>query len=119
MVKQIPTSDLPDEEGPILKPLSWGATRKMAHAQMKYQAASENKDLPLEERLEQMDKFMDEIQATIGSCVVSIPRSWLVDDAPEELDWKDPRSLDWLESSRFEELISLVSGQRAARNAKN
>lgn len=50
------------------------------------------------------DAVYEKLQAYISRVLVSVPRSWLVSDAPEDLDWSDPASLDWLRGQSFAKL---------------
>ena len=63
--------------------------------------------------------YIEEVQAILAKAVVSIPHSWLVPDAPPNLDWHKPESLDWLQSQRFEELQTAVKigGSSEAKNS--
>jgi len=50
------------------------------------------------------EAVFDKLQAYICRVLVSVPRSWVVEDAPEDLNWSDPTSLDWLRSPSFSKL---------------
>ena len=120
MPKVIQTSDAETpEELPVFKPFSWGMVRQLSVLQMRYQAAVNDESANVDDRIARMEALMDQIQGLLGSRIISLPRSWLVDDAPEDLDFSDPTALNWLNSEYFEQLVGFVAGQRAAKNAKN
>lgn len=110
-----------------LRKISWGVARRfsllqsrMAAAQQALTRAADSEDgEALERAMERVDQAMADIQAMIASLVIELPRSWLVDDAPEDLDWSLPSTLDWLEASRFNDLLALVAGVPQVDAAKN
>lgn len=110
-----------------LRKISWGVARRfsllqsrMAAAQQALARAAENEDGDaLERAMERVDQAMSDIQAMIASLVIDIPRSWLVEGAPEAMDWSDAASLDWLEAARFNDLLALVAGVPQVDAAKN
>lgn len=57
---------------------------------------------------DEQDAIFTELQAYIARCLVSVPRVMLVPDAPAELDWSDPASLDWLRGRAFAELQAMM-----------
>lgn len=66
--------------------------------------------------LNDLDSLIDQQEAVILRSVVSVPRSWLVMDAPEEIDWQKKDALQWLRGNRF---AALVMAQTEASSAKN
>lgn len=56
---------------------------------------------------------MDGIQKFMAAVVISIPQSWLVRRAPDNPDWNDPASFDYLRSSRFMDLVAAFQGAEA------
>lgn len=110
-----------------LRKISWGVARRfsllqsrMAAAQQALTRAADSEDgEALERAMERVDQAMADIQAMIASLVIELPRSWLVDDAPEDPDWSLPSTLDWLEASRFNDLLALVAGVPQVDAAKN
>lgn len=110
-----------------LRKISWGNARrfsllqsKMAAAQQALQRAAEGEDAEaLDRAMTRVGEAMDAIQAVVASVVIELPREWLVEDAPEDLAWSDPKSLDWLEASRFNDLMALVAGVPQTEAAKN
>jgi hypothetical protein len=45
--------------------------------------------------------------------LVNVPRKWVHEDAPNDLDWNDPESLDWILEEKFPEVINAVANRRA------
>jgi hypothetical protein len=55
---------------------------------------------------EEYDSLWDQIQEHLSKVIVSIPQEWLVSDAPEDLDWSDGTSIDWIRSDKISDLIA-------------
>jgi hypothetical protein len=71
-------------------------------------------------RLEQKDVLLDDVrfeqawserERVVGKLVefmarvlISVPREWMLADAPEEVDWSHPDSFKWLQSQHFGDL---------------
>lgn len=61
-----------------------------------------------------------DIQANLLAQVLdSVPRSWLLESAPEEIDWHDPQSLNYIQSHRYMELLEMLQNGEARRSSKN
>ncbi|RMG08970.1 MAG: hypothetical protein D6735_01160 [Acidobacteria bacterium] len=106
---------------PVITAVSWGDVRRLSRLQMLYQyhlkeASREGGSL---ESLDLADEVMNKIQAEISKRIVYMPRDWLVEEAPEELDFRnDPNAIEWVRADKFEKLVALVAGQEAASEAK-
>jgi len=61
-----------------------------------------------------MDSAMASFHNFLAAVVVSIPRAWVVNDAPASLDWRDPDSFDWLRGNRFTDLSNALGASRIA-----
>jgi hypothetical protein len=56
----------------------------------------------------------------MAQVLVDVPRSWLLDSAPEEIDWSDPDSLKYVSYDGYNKLLTIwIQGGGARRNAKN
>ena len=62
------------------------------------------------------DRVIEERDKLIAQVLVDVPRSWLVSDAPGNLDWSDPESLDWLVLDRYNEVVQAINNRRSAKN---
>lgn len=72
-------------------------------------------------RIEAADRIFeleDERDALLCEVLEYVPESWLVDGAPDGLDWHDVESLDWVQADKFDELLQSVGSARQA-SAKN
>ena len=58
--------------------------------------------------MEQLDAITLANERNLCSVLVSVPRGWLVDSAPEEIDWSDPESLNWVVGPRFNDLMAAM-----------
>ena len=56
----------------------------------------------------------------MAQVLVDVPRSWLLEDAPKEIDWSDPDSLKYVSYDGYNKLLNIwIQGGGARRNAKN
>lgn len=70
-------------------------------------------DEAFEAGLDEFERMSDESLEAVLKYVVSIPREWLVDGAPADLDWSKPESLDWLQTIRIQELLEAAATARS------
>jgi len=72
-------------------------------------------------RIEAADRIFqleDERDALLCEVLEYVPADWLVEGAPDNLDWHDVESLDWVQAGKFDELLQMVGSARQA-SAKN
>ena len=72
-------------------------------------------------RIEAADRIFqleDERDALLCEVLEYVPADWLVEGAPDGLDWHDVESLDWVQAGKFDELLQMVGSARQA-SAKN
>jgi len=72
-------------------------------------------------RIEAADRIFqleDERDALLCEVLEYVPGEWLVEGAPDNLDWHDVESLDWVQAGKFDELLQMVGSARQA-SAKN
>jgi hypothetical protein len=62
--------------------------------------------------LDEFERLQDEALESVLKYVVSIPREWLVPDAPPDLDWKKAESLDWLQTLHIQDLLNAAAAAR-------
>lgn len=79
--------------------LSWKESKDMDYARTKIRKGEADADV------ETMQAGFDEMQAFLAKIVVSVPRAWLIADAPAEIEWSDPDSFDWLQGTRMQDLM--------------
>jgi hypothetical protein len=107
----------PDVEQPIfdVSRLSWRDTKLGYRAQVMINKAHTESDVAM------MDDALAGMEHLLARATVSVLRSWLVDDAPAEIDWRDPKSFDWLQGQKFSDLITAMnvesSPQAASKNS--
>lgn len=70
----------------------------------------------IEDTYATLDRIMEERDKLIAQVLVDVPRGWLVDDAPDDLDWSDPENLDWLRQDRYADVLKAVNEGRSAKN---
>lgn len=57
------------------------------------------------------------IAQVLATCVVSVPRTWLVGRAPETVDWHDPASFRWLRATGMQQLLTAFREAQRPENA--
>lgn len=63
--------------------------------------------------LRELNQQAAEQRYIMSRVLVSVPRAWLDDEAPEELDWSQPESLEYVQEQRYAELIqAFTEGRR-------
>lgn len=110
-----------------LRHISWGTVRRlgMLNAQLNAVQKRVNRftdegDLDnLNQALEQLDNIMSTIETTICGLIISVPREWLVDEAPDALDWSTREALQYLRAEYFTRLVEIASGAAQREAGKN
>lgn len=70
--------------------------------------------------LDDLEALGDEQAALLAQVLVDVPDEWLLEGAPENLDWSKPESLDWIQSERYSEIFIQLRNRNAAEaEAKN
>jgi len=86
-----------------LSELSWRESKSLATMQTRMANAQSERDVAgLEAGFAGMEAFLARV-------VVSVPRDWLVASAPDNVNWKDPASFDWLRAARMKDLMSALA----------
>lgn len=86
-----------------LSNLSWKDSKALSLQQIKVARAQSDRDAA------GLEAGYAGIESFLAKVVVSVPRDWLVADAPEEIDWSDPASFDWLRGSHMKKLMLAVA----------
>ncbi len=106
-----------DTEQPIIDfdELSWGDTKALVAAAVQFQTLGETEI----DATKAADIFTA-LESLIAPLIISIPRTWLVKRAPEQIDYCNG-GLNWLKRGRFMELANYVTtnAQKADEEAKN
>ena len=58
---------------------------------------------------QELEACLNGTDAFLSKFLVSVPRSWLVPDAPDNLDWNDPESLNYLQADRYNDLAAAAN----------
>lgn len=83
--------------------------RRQAH-----QAAMRAYTATLTQSISRLEAIAEEQEALIAQVLVDVPREWLSPDAPDDLDWSDPASQDWLLENRYTSLVQALTAARQA-----
>lgn len=109
-------TDQPQAEAPEfdLSELSWEDSAAIDLAGMRASKAIKAQDA------DEAEKAFAAIRQTLATCVVSMPRTWLVGRAPEAIDWSDPASFRWLRATHMQLLLAAFrEAQRPEAVTKN
>lgn len=71
----------------------------------------------VEQAINDLEALMEEQAALIAQVLVDVPREWLIEGAPDGLDWGQTASLDWIQSGRYSEILEMVQSGEARRQA--
>lgn len=67
-----------------------------------------------------LSKLGDEQAVLVAEVLVSVPRSWLIPGAPDEIDWSDPANLDYIQMQHYADILErLRNGNVLQVQAKN
>lgn len=61
-----------------------------------------------EQAIDELETLADTQAALLVQVLVDVPRDWLLPDAPDELDWSQVESLDYIQSRRYGEILEMV-----------
>lgn len=83
----------------------------------------EDRKRQYDEKIEASDllsKLGDEQALLVAEVLVSVPRSWLIPGAPDEIDWSDPANLDYIQMQHYADILErLRNGNVLQVQAKN
>lgn len=98
------------DEQPVfdLSNLSWRESKSLAVLQLRMQEA---------QTADAMEKAFGQIDAFLARVLVSVPRAWLVKDAPADLDWSDAESLNWIQGKKVGALMKALGAAREPEDA--
>jgi hypothetical protein len=98
---------------------SRGEQKAMTRLQLRLQRvlaqANESGDLnddQFDAKLDELDSMTEELESFVCRFLVSVPRSWLVPEAPENIDWQQPGAFNWLQAHRLPELQEMAVDAR-------
>jgi hypothetical protein len=67
----------------------------------------------LVEYLESVEDLDNRTNCLMAQVLVSVPRSWLIQGAPETIDWNDPKNiLAWVRNDKYMPLVQMMSTDR-------
>ena len=71
--------------------------------------------------LHELETIGEEQEQLIAQVLVSVPREWLSDDAPKDLDWSKSESLDWVLEVEYPTLVQALqtARQQSSKNSAN
>lgn len=87
--------------------MSWGESKRLSILQTRLRKLRDENTTA-----EEMEAVFGELNALLARFVSFVPYDWLVEGAPENLDWGDPASFDWMRSDRVGELqVAMVEAR--------
>lgn len=69
--------------------------------------------------LDKIGELSDQQLELVIQVLKTVPREWLIEGAPEDLDWSNKTSYDWIQDDRYTEILQLVQSGEARKLAKN
>jgi hypothetical protein len=73
-----------------------------------------------EKALVDLEAMSDEQARLLSLVLVDVPREWLLENAPEEIDWGVIDNLDYIQSDRYGEILERLRTRNVAQDdAKN
>lgn len=73
-----------------------------------------------EQAISDLEKMADKQAELLTQVLVDVPREWLLPGAPEEPDWRQISSLDYIQSERYAEILLMLSTRNVAgEDSKN
>lgn len=71
---------------------------------------------------EELSAIGEEQAELVCKILKNVPRSWLMADAPAEIDWSEVESLDYIQADRYAQLLKMIGEGKshfASAEAKN
>lgn len=93
----------------LQRPIRQGATDEQIQAYFDAQEAA----------VDLLPRLIEEQLDLIVQVLKDVPREWLIDGAPEVLDWTQKPSYDWIQDERYSEILQMVQSGEARKQAKN
>lgn len=93
----------------IQRPIRPGMSEDAIQAQFDAQEAA----------LDKISVFSEEQLDLIVQVLIEVPREWLIDGAPDVLDWSNKEHYDWIQDERYTEILNMVMSGEARKLAKN
>lgn len=73
-----------------------------------------------EQAIGDIEALADQQAALLVQVLTHVPAGWLLPGAPDDLDWSQVESLDYIQSERYAEILQLLSTRDlAGENSKN
>lgn len=72
-----------------------------------------------EEALTVIERLAGEQAGMVAQVLVDVPRDWLLETAPDAIDWGDPASLNFVQADRYGEMLEMIRNGEARSKAKN
>jgi len=69
-----------------------------------------------EDAIVRYQELVDKLESFTSSVLVSVPRAYLVDGAPDQIDWANVESLSWIRQDKFQALQQMIGEARAPEN---
>jgi hypothetical protein len=70
--------------------------------------------------LVEMERIGDEQAVLLAQVLVDVPEDWLIEGAPDDLDWNAVESLDFIQSDKYGEILEMLRTRDIPRDdAKN
>lgn len=68
------------------------------------------------EALDIVENISDEQAALVAQVLTNVPREWLIEGAPEALDWSNIDSFDWIQEPCYGEILNMIQSGEARKS---
>lgn len=96
--------------------ISWGDSLKLTEAQTVISEISILENLGSAEMRRMMECF-ESIKGYLAKVCTHVPQAWLAKDAPDNLDWSNPQSFNYIKQKRVRDLMQAMG--KAQETEKN
>lgn len=93
----------------LQRPIPKGATDEQIQAYYDRQDAA----------LDSIGGIAEEQLRLVSKVLKSVPREWLIEGAPDELDWNNSDSYNWIQDQYYTEILQMIQSGEARKTAKN
>ncbi len=72
-----------------------------------------------EQAIETIGNVSEEQLQLIKQVLKDVPKEWLIVGAPENIDWCQNESYDWIQDDHYTEILLMIQSGEARKTAKN
>lgn len=69
-----------------------------------------------EQALADLEQLSDVQAGLLCQVLVDVPNEWLIEGAPDNIDWGQVDSLDWIQADRYTQIFEILRTRNVARD---